>query len=206
MNRLARGAALTVFVVAALAAGRAVTDAMPTEPGALKGAAAPFVVDAEVGDTTDLRYATVTVDRTRPAQGIEGTDAIATTPGHLLLVDLEVVAKDEPRVLGGFSLLADDGRRFHADRRWPVGSIPTGVPWHVTVVFEVPADAIEGATLEVAEGHDWWTQRRDHVLHVDLGLDERDAAAYASNRDIAALPANGLNAPETTPVGEMPDE
>lgn len=205
MNAWARRGGLTVVVIAALAAGRAVTEAMPTDAGALKGAAQPFVVTGAVGQTAHLRYADVTVDGVRPALGIAGAYGPNTTPGHFVVVDLTVRAVDRPLVLTGYSLLATDGRRFSVDRRWSHGEIPTGVRWHQTAVFEVPADAIQGATLEIAKGADWWAQRRDHVLHVDLGLDAAKAREFAANRDVIATPSDGFAAPETTPVGEMPD-
>lgn len=206
MNRIVRGGATTVLVVAALAAGRAVTDAMPNDLGTLRASADPFVVQARLGELTALRYADVTAVSVRPALGIKGVYGTDTTPGHLVLVDLQLRAHDEPVVLGGYSLLSPDGRRFHSDRRWPIGRIPTGVVWHVTAVFEVPADAIEGAVLEVAKGQDWWAQRRDHVLHVDLGMGAADAESFAASRDIVVANENPLNPPQTQPTGQVPDE
>lgn len=205
MNRPTRVAALTVFVIAALAAGRAVTDALPTEKGELRGSVNPFIVEGQVGEPADLRYAEVTVDRVRPARGFEGITDIESTPGRFVVVDTTIVARDVPRVLGGFTLLAEDGRRFHADGRWPIGGQPAGIPWHVTGVFEVPTDAIQGAVLEVALSDDWWSQRRDQVLHVDLGIGKIDAEEYVVNRDLLARPENGLEPPELEPVGEVPD-
>ncbi len=206
MNRVLRGGATTVLVIAALAAGRAVTDAMPNDLGTQRASADPFVAHGVVGERTALRYADVTVVAARPALGVKGLYGTDTTPGHLLLVDLQIQAHDEPVVLGGYSLLAQDGRRYHADRRWPIGRIPTGVTWHVTPVFEVPADAIEGAVLEVAKGQDWWAQRRDHVLHVDLGLDAATAKGFAASRDVVTPNEDPLNVPRIEPVGQVPDE
>lgn len=205
MKRAGRLAATTVFVIAALAAGRAITDAVPTD-SPKRGAAAPFVVEGRLGDPVDLRYATVTVRGVRPALGVEGITNLESTPGHFVVVDLEVVARKEPLVLNGFSLLANDGRRYDQDRRWLSGEIPTGVPWFVTAVFEVPADAIEGATFALAKGAGWWEQRRDHVLHVDLDLDEREADAFAANRDIIERPLSGPEPVSTVPAGTVPEE
>ncbi|MEO7131065.1 MAG: hypothetical protein ABIZ07_06785 [Dermatophilaceae bacterium] len=206
MSRLVRGAATTVLVIAALASGRAVTDAMPNELGTQMASANPFTVQSRLGEKAALRYADVTAVAARPALGIKGLYGTDTTPGHLLLVDLQIRARDQPVVLGGYTLLAQDGRRYHADRRWPVGLIPTGVTWHVTAVFEVPADAIEGAALEVAKGQDWWAQRRDHVLHVDLGLDAAAAKVFAASRDIVEPNSDPLNPPQIQSIGQVPDE
>lgn len=206
MNRAVRSAAITVFVIATLATGRAITDAMPNDVGTMSGSVDPFVVKARVGQRTQLRYATVEVGAVRAAKALTGTDNYDTSPGVLVLADLRVRAVDEPRVLGGLSVLSRDGRVFHADHRWPVGEIPTGLTWHITPVFEVPADALPGARLEVALGSDWWQQRRDHVLQVDLGIDRARGATMAGTRAIVPRPTSGLSAPRVAPVGQVSDE
>lgn len=206
MNPIVRKGAVGVFVIAALAAGRAITDAMPTDVGKMMGGADPFVVDAKAGEPATTRWAEVTVTDVRPALATGGRHARIETPAHLLLVDLKVKAAGEPRVLGGASLLAKDGRVFHADKRWLItNSIPTGLTWYATPVFEVPADAMQGAVLELGLGDDWWSQRRDDVLHVDLGITAAKAKQFAANKDVVPKPSSGFTPPTTTPLGQVSD-
>lgn len=205
MNKPVTLATTTVFVLAALAAGRAVTEALPTESGRNPATADPFIVNAKVGDSADLRYATVTIDRVRPALGVEGIYDVESTPGHFVVVDVTTRVKKRPQALTGFTLIARDGRRYSADGRWPGGAQPAGIDWHLTRVFEVPADAIQGAVLEVALNEDWWEQRRDHVLHVDLGLGKVKAEEFKANQDLIATPVAGIEPIDPTAVGEVPD-
>ena len=204
MSRWVRTGVLTVVVIAALAAGRAITDAMPNDLTGQRAAADPFVVEGKVGSKARLRHADVTVDRVRPAMGIASTTGRLSTPGKFVVVDLSITARHEPLVLTGYQLLASDGRVFTDDGRWVSGTIPAGITWHVTRVFEVPKDALEGAVLEVAKGADWWEQRRDHVLRVDLGLDEQKAAEFAESRDIVHGPTSGFAEPDLEVMGQVP--
>ncbi|MGA9748134.1 MAG: hypothetical protein WBQ50_11820 [Nocardioides sp.] len=194
-----------VLVIAALAAGRAVTDAMPLTPDGARMAAAPFVRDGEVGNPLDLRWAEIEVTRVREAAAVDYLTLVGS-PGVFVVVDLRVVAKQEPRHLGGLHLVDREGRRYDRDTRtgFTFTQAPTGIDWYITVAFDVPPEALPGLELEVAIGEDpWWDNRRDEIGHVDLGLGEDDVERFTGTRDIISDFQAGPTPPETEPLGEL---
>ena len=205
MNRAVSATVTGVVVIAALAAGRAITDAMPTDLSSQRGSAEPFVVDGTMGRETDLRYASIIIKDVRAARSIKGIVGPQTGYGTFLLVDMTIRARSEPVTLTSFMLRTPDGRHYTADSRWGIGVIPTGFVWHHTSVFEVPDDAMQGAVIEIAKGPDWWGQRRDDKLSVDLDIGKTEATEFAATRDFVQAPTDRFNPPETTPLGQVPD-
>jgi hypothetical protein len=195
-----------VLVVAALAAGRAITDTMPLTPDGARMAAAPFVRDGEVGEPLDLRWAEVEVTGVHEAEAIDDGSILVGTAGVFVVVDLRVVARGEPRYLGGLHLVDREGRRFDRDTRtgFTYTEAPTGVDWFVSVAFEVPRDALPGLVLEVAQGEDpWWDNRRDELAHVDLGIARTDVRRFVASKDIIGRFDAGPTSRDTEPTRQL---
>jgi hypothetical protein len=160
-----------IAVLAALAMGRTVDAALPIADTDER----PFVHAAGIGERVHLAYADVTVDAVHTAKALDtGQDSVGT-PGRWLVVDVMVVAWGRPLATPGISLEDGHGRTFHSDSRsgYSWESAPTGIPWQVQVPFEVPADALEGATLVFTRNTN--DDRRDDIARVDLGIGADDA-------------------------------
>jgi hypothetical protein len=106
-----------------------------------------------MGDRVRMRYADVTVD-----------------------ADLTVVAWRRPLFRPSISLQDNSGRVLSIDPRsgYDRSSAPTGVRWRAQVPFEVPEDALQGATLVFSR--DANDDRRDDVARIDLGIEPGDVA------------------------------
>jgi hypothetical protein len=167
-----------VAVLAALALGRTIDAALPVDSDVR-----PFVHTAGVGERVHLAYADVTVDAVRTARATDSGHGGVGTPGRWLVVDVTVVAWGGPLAKPGVSLEDDRGRRFVSDGRsgYSWVSAPTGVPWRVRIPFEVPQDALQGATLVFSRSAD--DDRRDDVARIDLGIEAGDVAALWDTRE-----------------------
>jgi hypothetical protein len=176
-----------VAVLAALAVGQTIDAAMPVHSDER-----PFVHTAGVGDPVHLAYADVTVDAVRTAKTLNPGQGDIGTPGRWLVVDLTVVAWGRPLAKPGMSLEDSHGRSFHSDPRsgYSWVSAPTGVPWHVRIPFEVPEDALQGATLVVSRNA--LDDRRDDVARIDLGIGPDDVARLWSTQETIEVPQAGM--------------
>jgi hypothetical protein len=158
-----------VAVLAALAVGRAIDATMPDTDDR------PFVHAAGVGERVHLAYADVTVDAVHAAKTLDTGQDLVGTPGRWLVVDVTVVAWGSSLHRASVSLEDPSGRIFRSDPRsgytWPPA--PTGMTWQVRVPFEVPDDALQGATLVFSRSA--LDDRRDDVARVDLGIGPEDA-------------------------------
>jgi hypothetical protein len=160
-----------VVVLAALALGRTIDAAVPVDSDDR-----PFVHAARVGDRVHLAYADVTVDAVRSAKTLDNGQDSVGTPGRWLVVDVAVVAWGRPLAKPGVSLQDATGRSFLSDARsgYTWESAPTGVPWRARIPFEVPEDALHGATLAFSRSA--LDDRRDDVARIDLGIGPGDVA------------------------------
>jgi hypothetical protein len=166
-----------VVVLAALAVGRTIDVALPDTDDR------PFVHAAGVGDRVHLAYADVTVDAVRAAKTLDTGQANVGTPGRWLVVDVTVVAWGRPLHTPGVSLEDASGRNFRSDSRsgYTWVTAPTGVTWRVCIPFEVPEDALPGATLVFSRNA--LDDRRDDVARIDLGIEPGDAARLWGTQD-----------------------
>ena len=159
-----------VAVFAALAVGRTIDTALPVHTDDR-----PFVRAGEVGDRVHLVYADVTVDAVRTAKAVDSEqESVVGSPGRWLVVDVTVVAWGSPLAKPGVSLEDASGRTFYSDPRagYSWVTAPTGVSWRTSIPFEVPRDALPGATLVFSRsGLD---DRRDDVARIDLGIGPGD--------------------------------
>jgi hypothetical protein len=155
-----------VAVLAVLALARTVDAAWPDHTDEH-----PFVHAAGVGDPVHLAYADVTVDAVRTAKVLDNGQGNVGTPGRWLVADVTVVAWGRPLAKPGVHLEDSSGRTFSTDPRsgynWVAA--PTGVPWRLAIPFEVPKDALRGATLVFSRSA--IDDRRDDVARIDLGIE-----------------------------------
>jgi hypothetical protein len=183
-RRVARRAGAGVLIIAALAAGRAVTTAYDSDTGVDE----PYLVSGELGRPVSLRYADVT------ATGVDGSTVVSpnlgmTTTGVWLVIPLKIVTKGEPAEVRYAAIQDTRGRVFLAngDRsKYAPGVSQPGVPRYASVLVELPADAVPGARLRVAL--DSLDQRRDSMADIDLGLTQAQASAWASRKDKLPVP------------------
>ena len=188
MNWSARAGA-GVAIVVALALGRAIEAVVPTATDTR-----PFVRLGAVGDRVHLQYAEVTVDAVRTARHLDNGARRLGSPGRWLVVDATVIARGRPLTTPGISLRDARGRTFLADPRSGYRWIPapTGVPWRVRIPFEVPEDALPGATVSLART--MLDDRRDDVARIDLGIDDVEAATLWATTETVEITAPGMAA------------
>lgn len=162
----------TALVVGAVTAGCALVTYLPQDAGV----EAPFIVEGEVGETLDLTYAKLTVTEVRVADTLTGLSETAAAGGTFVVVDATWRALQGQTSFGGAEVTDQQGRRF-----WPTNlagcstsaSAQPGYAWRTTYCFDVPRDALAGATVRLARGgqsEDYAGQRRDAVAVIDLGI------------------------------------
>ena len=191
-RRVARRAGAGVLVIAALAAGRAVTTAYQDDTGVDE----PYLVSGSLGRPVALRYADVT------ATGVDGSTAVSpnlgmTTTGVWLVVPLKIVTKGEPAQVRYAAVRDTRGRVFVADgsrSQYSPGLAQPGIPRYASVLVELPPDAVPGAHLRVAL--DPLDQRRDSMADIDLGLTETQAREWATRKDKLPVPVPANTPPQ----------
>ena len=183
-RRVARRAGAGVLIIAALAAGRAVTTAYDDDTGLDR----PYLVSGSLGRPVGLRYADVT------ATGVDGSTVVSpnlgmTTTGVWLVIPLKIVTKGEPAQVRYAAVEDARGRIFLANgnrSQYSPGLAQPGVPRYASVLVELPADAVPGAHLRVAL--DSLDQRRDDMADIDLGLTQAQATEWASRKEKLQVP------------------
>ena len=182
MRWLVRGG-LGIALVAALALGRWIDEAWPTDHMDTR----PFEHHAGVGDRVSLRYADLRVEGVTATTSVATGSTVAGTNGVWLVVDATLWARGTA-FSGGYWRVADaEGRVFEVDSRsgFRVQGATPKVPWHVRVAFELPSGDLAGTTLRLSP-YDT-DERREDVAVVDLGIDERRAAALEQLTDLVPL-------------------
>lgn len=185
--RFTRDGLLTaIIVVAALFLGSRIVQLIPSADAQF---GRPFEHHAAVGEAVEVRTGTVEVTGLSSAREIESNRQVAVTTAGWLVVDLEWVTTAQPTnlLLAEIELRAADGRTFGGATPMPTFCGP-GQP-HIKLAcqaaFEVPADALEGATLRIPAAT---RTRLDDVVIVDLGIDAARAAELAEPADRIKLP------------------
>ncbi|MFI9487643.1 hypothetical protein ACIG47_14735 [Promicromonospora sp. NPDC052451] len=162
----------SALVVGAVTAGCALVTYLPQDT-ALED---PFVVEGGVGETLDLTYAELTVTDVRVADTLSGVTETAVAGGTFVVVDATWRATQGLTTFVGAEVTDAEGRRF-----WPANladcttapKAQPGYAWRATYCFDVPRDALAGATVRLARGdqaEEHAGQRRDAVAVVDLGI------------------------------------
>jgi hypothetical protein len=167
----------TALVVGAVAAGCALVTYVPQ----VQGVDTPFVVKGAVGETLDLTYAELTVTDVRVADTVAGFSDAAAAGGTFVVIDATWRATQGETHFSGAEITDRQGRRFWATNAAECSATAAAQPgyaWRTTYCFDVPRDALEGATVRLARGdddEDHADQRRDAVAVVDLGITAREA-------------------------------
>lgn len=167
----------SLLVVGGVVAGCAFVATVPQE----MVVETPFVVEGAVGETLDLTYAELTVTEVRVADTLESFSEVAQAGGTFVVVDATWRATQGATSFVGAEITDTEGRTF-----WPTdqagcstsAKAQPGYAWHVTYCFDVPRDALAGATVRLARGgqtEEHAGQRRDAAGVVDLGISAADA-------------------------------
>ena len=166
----------TALVLGAVTAGCALVTYVP-QGNTVED---PFIVEGAVGETIDLTYAELTVTEVQVADTVANVSEAALAAGTFLVLDVTWRATQGKTTFSGAEVTDTQGRRF-----WPAshaGCAPSatsqpGYSWHATYCFDVPRDALAGATVRLARGdqaEEHAGQRRDAVGVVDLGITQGD--------------------------------
>lgn len=141
----------------------------------------PFIRQGQLGKDVGTRYADFRVERVLSAGSITDGDDTVVSTGTFLVVDVVVRAHHESFAMKGAQLRDREGRVFTYDEAVECAATveaPVEVPWHVRYCFDVPRDALQGATLLLARG-EWSTDdtdvRWDEVAEIDLGISAAEA-------------------------------
>jgi hypothetical protein len=162
----------TALVVGAVTAGCALVTYVPQG----ESVNAPFLVEGEVGETIDLTYAELTVTDVRVADVLTSPAEAAAASGTFVVVDATWRATQGETTFSGAEITDEQGRRFWPSTRGGCStsaSAQPGYAWRTTYCFDVPRDALEGATVRLARGdqtEEHGGQRRDAVAVVDLDI------------------------------------
>ncbi|MCF4122663.1 DUF4352 domain-containing protein [Antribacter sp. KLBMP9083] len=195
----------TAFLVGAFAAACTLVNVVPH--GTILER--PFVVEGPVGETLDLSYAELTVTEVRTADTLESSFEQAVAGGTFLVVDATWRATDGYIVFAGAEVIDAEGRSFWATSRGGCAkgtNSQPGYAWRATYCFDVPRDALAGATLRLARGthgEDDAGQRRDAVAVVDLGIGQHDVNELWDATEKISIEMPGFaSAPATDAGGE----
>lgn len=168
----------TALVLGGVAAGCTLVTYVPQDVGVVE---TPFVVEGAVGETLDLTYAELTVTDVRVADTVTSLSEAAAAGGTFLVVDATWRATQGATGFHGAEVTDTQGRRF-----WPTDqaecasstNAQPGYSWRATYCFDVPKEALAGATVRLARGdqkEEHAGQRRDAVAVVDLGISREEA-------------------------------
>lgn len=175
MSRTNRAMAVGVAVLAALSVGSVMERHLPVPDDVLDR---PHERAVALGQEVELRTQRVVVDDLSAGTSVADSFQQYGTTAHYLMVRVRFEATGEPVTLEA-TLQAADGRRY--DRTTPFvqacGISQVGQEVACRAFFEVPADALEGATLRVGAS----AGQSDEVAVVDLGIDQARAAELASS-------------------------
>lgn len=157
-----------VAVIATLAAGRALAQALPTTEAGTR----PFVTTAQIGEQVQLRDGSVVVTGVRGAPTLSQWQQTYATPGLYVMVDITFTPADEVTTVQWAQFRATNGTLWggspsnrHPDTCY--GAIP-GLSLTCSVAVDVPVDHLAG--LHVVLGPDVGGEDFDAVADVDLAI------------------------------------
>ena len=173
------------FVLAALALARVIGGHFP-EP--IEEFEEPHRMVAEVGEEASLRAAHVTVDEVRLGSSVVGHGLSLPTDGVWVVLDLTYTPTTEDAGLPYAQVVDGQGRTFRTTMPSSSTCILSGpgIPSSCSMAIELPADAVPGATAQLAT---WADPRFDNLLEVPLGLTAADVEAALGSDGVELLPA-----------------
>lgn len=186
---LGRGLGTASVGLVLLVSGSLLQGWLPDD-GADPGAA-PHVRSGGVGDTVDLRTATVRVDEVLGTTRVEAYGSELVSPGLWVVVRYTVVATEENTSITFAELGDSDGRVWGLVGRSANSCTesPPGLAAHCTVHIEVPPDALPTLRLRLARLSQ--DTRFDALAEIDLGLTRSDAEDFA-DAPLYAVPSPTL--------------
>jgi hypothetical protein len=172
------------LVVAALALGQLLNDRLPdgTDGSRL------FERDGAVGEVVALRTGDLTVTGVDGATSVlRELDASIRSPGLVLVVRFEFVARDEASGISYAHLVGGDGRETtfssfgsRNDLDCPAG--PPGLVSSCVAVVEVDPESLPGARLGLSA--DSLDPRFDDMAVIDLGIGAADVRRWSSVKEL----------------------
>lgn len=190
----------TALVVGAVAAGCTLVTYVPQDMVVVE---TPFVVEGAVGETLDLTYAELTVTDVRIADTVTSFSEAAAAGGTFVVVDATWRATQGATIFSGAEITDSEGRRFwpsdQAECTSTVNAQP-GYSWRATYCFDVPKEALAGATVRLARGdqkEEHAGQRRDAVAVIDLGISPEEADTLWEATETVTTEAPGYPAAAT---------
>ncbi|MFQ6170160.1 hypothetical protein ACK8HX_01015 [Oryzobacter sp. R7] len=176
-----RGLLTVALVVAALAAGRSV-EALTADDDGVFGRT--FLRPVAVGETVELRYATLTPESVDGAPLLDrGASAPMQSPGLWVVTRLTVTPTLDAETLRHATFVDGRGRELTLGSRNELScaaAVP-GVATPCVVAFEVATDAAAGSHLRLARSPR--EVRGDDMADVDLGIGADDVRRWATRTD-----------------------
>ena len=181
MNALAASRWRSVaYVLLALAILYAMRATIPNYDGQM----APILVRGKAGEFVASRRFSARVDGVETAREVRFARIGARddvdrrdTGGVWLIVRASAMATQTPLTINGADIVTRDGRRYqqsgrlyNAPQQLTSRELQPGVASEGVLLFELPADAVAGATLALTENR--YLTMLDSELRIDLGLDK----------------------------------
>lgn len=147
------------LIVAGLATSQALNSVMPDlDVSAFgSGSSRPFVKSATIGVPVELRAGTLKVVSVETTKRVfQPAGSVIHSPATFLVMRLEWTSTGETSLVGGMRLTDRQGRTFTTSGLGKTregvfcNAVPASLTGTCTAVLEVPDDAIEGATVQLA--------------------------------------------------------
>ncbi|MFV0462846.1 MAG: hypothetical protein ACK5MP_06600 [Nostocoides sp.] len=185
-QRVSTGA-IWLIAIAALAAGRLVTDHLPNPD---TRATAPFVVTAGLGQSASMRSGDLAVTEVTAAPTLSTLNGTLQSPGLFVRVTYRFTPNNESGQLLSTTVSAANGWSWSSGigERVPrrCATAPPGVPAECAFIVEAPADRLVGAHAVFAANPD--NADYDSQADIDLGISPEDIATWRAATKAITLP------------------
>lgn len=142
-----------VLVIVALVVGQLLIDLGPDTDASH----APFLIAGKPGDNVDARTFDVELISARYASAVRSGGADHDSSGVWVILKIRLNARTESLRIGYAALVDKSGRTYLASDRVRQTLVPNaralqpGIPVEGEVAFEIPRDAIAGASVQFAK-------------------------------------------------------
>lgn len=157
-----------ILVIVALVLGQLLIDLSPDTDTSH----APFLIAGKPGDNVDVRTFDVKLISARYASVVKSSGIDHDSSGVWVILKIRVTARAEAMLIGYAALVDKSGRTYLASDRVKqtlVSSARTlqpGIPVEGEVAFEIPRDAVAGATVRFARKSG--DHRMDAMANIEL--------------------------------------
>ena len=148
------------------------------------------VIEGSVGDAVSANQGRITVHDVSLAGTLTiGTEQI-TSPAVFVVLDVTAEALRRPHGIDDAKLVTADRERSYSQSVRATGNVKVGVatvgfPQQGSLVFELPRDAIAGATLRITDHQSFDISER---IEVPLGLDDAAVTDQLRSTEPVHLP------------------